>query len=91
MRERTNRLYSVWTYYLTKWVMDLPHLFCGNTLLCVIIYYSVRLNDSYAYKFFVFCGLANYLGFTGSAYGYFVGTLGKTTEQLTVLNPVRGF
>jgi hypothetical protein len=81
-------LYGVSTYYVAKILMDIPHLFVGNTLFGMIIYLSARLNDVYAYKYFTFLGLANYISFIGSSYGYFIGTLARTKEALTALNPV---
>ena len=89
VRERSNNLYTVPTYYIAKYIMDMPHLFIGNALFGLIIYLSVRLNENYSYKYYAFLGLVNYLGFAGSAFGYWVGTLARTTEALTVLNPVR--
>jgi hypothetical protein len=71
--------------------MDIPHMFVGTTIYGMMVYLSAKLNEVYAYKFFVFLGLLNYLGLTGSAYGYFIGTLGKTSEQLTVMNPVSNY
>ena len=68
--------------------MDLPHLFCGGTIFAMIIYLSARLNDVYAYKYFVFLGLVNFVTMTGTGFGYFLGTLGKTQESLAFLNPV---
>lgn len=88
VRERTNHLYGIVSYYFAKILMDFPHLFVGNTLFAMIIYLSTRLNDVYAYKYFIFLGLANFVSFVGVAYGYFIGTLAKTKEALAVLNPV---
>ena len=33
-------------------------------------------------------GLVNFITFTGSAFGYCLGTFGKTAESLAFLNPV---
>ena len=88
VRERTNNLYSIFTYYISKIIMDLPHLFIGSFLFGMIIFLSCRLNEVFTYKFFIYLGLQGYVTLAGQSFGYFLGTLAKTQESLAFLNPV---
>jgi len=87
-RERSNQLYSVGAYYFTKSLMDIPVLVIGNSLFGLILYLSAGLNEVYSYKYFVYLGLINFASLCGSAFGYFLGTLAKSKEALTMLNPM---
>jgi len=88
IRERTNNLYNIFAYYVAKVLMDLPHLFISTSLFGMIIYLSTRLNEIYAWKYFVYIGYGLFIATLGAAYGYFIGTLGKTQEQMTLMNPM---
>lgn len=51
MRERANNLYSVFAYFITKVLAEVPgHLIAGNLFL-VLIWWSCQLNDTFSWKY----------------------------------------
>lgn len=56
-RERSNKLYTVLSYFIGKTFAELPVFFIAVNLYCVIIYYSCELNDMYSWQYFAFSKL----------------------------------
>ncbi len=97
LRERANKLYSVLSYYVAKFINDLPIYFFSASCYTLIVYYSAFLNDLYSYKFFVFSKIILYKlivgilflsSFGGMSYAYFISSFVNHQEALVTINTV---
>lgn len=85
LRERSNKLYSPFAYYISK-VFDLiPFTIIPMNLLSIICYYSVNLNPIAGYKFWVFIGIMNLVYFSAGLKSLFIGSLSSSIEILSVI------
>lgn len=53
-RERANKLYTVFAYFISKTFSELPVFFIAVNLYGVIIYHAAELNDTYSWQYFAF-------------------------------------
>lgn len=54
LRERSNQLYSVISYYLAKVLTELPIFFITVNCLVGIVFWATNLNDTFSYKYYAF-------------------------------------
>ena len=54
IRERSNKLYSVLSYFMAKVLGEIPVFFICVNFFIVVTYFSTNLNDTYIYKYYAF-------------------------------------
>jgi ABC-type multidrug transport system ATPase subunit/ABC-type multidrug transport system permease subunit len=86
LRERSNRLYKVISYYVAKMFYEVPAMIIGTNVFVCIIYWSTELNDTYSWIYYAVVGILYLCGLAGSALAFFIGTLVSHQEALVNLN-----
>ena len=88
VRERSDFLYSPLAYYISKIISLIPISCVTQCLLSCIIYYSVNLNSTYAYKFWMFTLILNVCYICANIYAVFLASLSKNQQMLITINLV---
>jgi len=88
MRERSNNLYGILPYYISKILGEIPLFIVSNNLFCVLVYFSCELNDTFSYQYWSFVVLCLYATVGGAAYAFFLGSLSSSPETLININIV---
>jgi len=52
LRERSNKLYSVFAYFITKVLTEIPIFFICYSIFFAIIYPATNLNDTYSHRYY---------------------------------------
>ena len=69
LREQANKVYSVFPYYITKVMVDMPPMIIVPMILSLITYWGVGFENT-AEQFFKFYLISFLLGFTSTSYAY---------------------
>lgn len=91
LRERSNKLYSVFSYFMAKLISELPVQIIGNILFGVIIYFTVDFNDTSYRKYLIYLGILQLGAIAGTFYAYFLGSISNRKETLISSFPVSDF
>jgi len=86
LRERSNKLYQVSSYYVSKMFYEIPAMAIGINIFVAIIYWACELNDTYSWTYYAVIGILYLCGMAGSALAFFIGTLVSHQEALVNLN-----
>lgn len=85
-RERSNRQYSVFSYFLAKIVGEIPALSVGCGLFAVIVYWAAEINDTFSYKYWAYVGTIILATIAGSNMSFLIGSLIEHQETLVNVN-----
>ena len=88
LREAGSEMYGILPYYLGKQIVELPLIVVMPTLYSLIIYWTVGLNDTEPYHFWVFLILAILHHAAGNSVGLFGGCIFPDTRVAQSLLPM---
>lgn len=74
LKEQSNKMYSVFSYFLSRNIVELPLLILAPLLMTLIVYWMIGLHPGASY-FFVHYLFAFLCNAAGNSYGLFVGSL----------------
>lgn len=57
LRERANKSYSVFSYFIAKTLCELPIFFISVNCFITVLYPSINLNDTFSWKYYAFSNL----------------------------------
>ena len=88
LREVNNNMYRVSAYFWAKVTTELPSSIFVPLLMVTVVYFSIGLNTSDWYQFFitVLTGILCYNAFSGL--GYMIGTSIHNQQVAVIMTPV---
>lgn len=87
LKEEGSKLYSTFTFFLSRNIIELPFLILIPMVLTLILYWMVGLEET-AEQFFVFYFAVFLINFAGSSLGLFLGSVAKDAKLVVLLVPI---
>ena len=88
LREYSNGMYGVKTYFFAKVMADIPNMILIPIFYGSIIYFAIGLNTVHWWKFVVFLALAMLLYFTSAGFALVISAMISDKQLAVTLIPV---
>lgn len=82
LREYTNKTYSIWTYFISKTLVETPFQLIFPCIFSVLIYFTTGMTTDWD-KFFIFTFILLLDTFFGISIGFFFGCFFENSSKAT--------
>lgn len=87
LKEESSRLYDVFTYFITKNMVEVPYMVISPLLSVVIFYWMIGLANTVS-QFFFFYLVTVVVSLCGNSLGMFLGSLVNDVKAVSAIAPV---
>lgn len=87
IKEYKENLYSIFPYFMSKFIAELPMVLTFTFIYSTMIYFSTDLNLKSASHFFNFFGILFLVHLCGLSLGNFAGAVSSNFEAATMMGP----
>lgn len=87
LKEESSRLYTVFPYFLSRNLIEIPYLILTPLLFNLIIYWMVGLANT-AEQFFIFYLISFFINFAGNSLGLLLGSVIPDAKAVSAATPI---
>ena len=87
LKEESSKMYSTFTFFLSRNIIELPFLIFIPLIYSLILYWMIGLTST-AGQFFTFYLTSALISLCGNSLGLFMGSLSSNATVVTVLTPM---